>query len=196
MHVTRILLPTEFAKLRDHLLRLDPEDRQRRFAGQLSDGAVAAHIEAIDRFRAMVVAYVEDGQVRGAAELLRFAAPAGTQAELAVTVEKSWQDRGIGTTLLRQALTLARNRGLEQVMMVCLAENGRMRHLADKFHGKLLDLGGEVEANVPLLAPDALSLWQEAVDQSQAALGTMLERISVRSTPPRRQNRSGRARAL
>jgi len=181
MHVVRTLLPTEFGLLREHLLRLDSEDRQRRFAGQLSDGAVAAHVEAIDRFRAIILVWIEDGVVRGAAELLRFGAPAGTHAELAVTVEKPWQDRGIGTELLRQALTIARNRGLEQVLMVCLAENGRMRHLADKFHGKLIDLGGEIEANVRLLAPDAWSLWLEAIDQSQAAVGTMFEQLAPRT---------------
>ncbi|MCK6454341.1 MAG: GNAT family N-acetyltransferase [Alphaproteobacteria bacterium] len=175
MHVIRTLLPTEFGLLRAHLLRLDPEDRRRRFAGQIGDDAVAAYVAALDRFRSTVVAWIEDGQVRGAAELLRFRAPAGTRAELAVTVERAWQDRGIGSELMRRALTIARNRGLDQVLMVCLAENGRMRHLADKFHGRMIDTGGEVEASVPLLAPDAWSLWQEAIDQGAAAIGEALE---------------------
>ena len=180
MHVARTLLPTEFGLLREHLLRLDPEDRQRRFAGHLSDAAVSAHVDAIDRFRAVMVAWIEDGQVRGVAELLRFGTPAGTHAELAITVEKPWQDRGVGTELLRRALTIARNRGLEQVLMICLADNGRMRHLADKFRGKLIDLGGEVEATVRLLAPDGLSLWQEAMDHGHAAVGTLFAQWSPR----------------
>lgn len=175
MHVIRPLLPTEPDLLREHLLRLDREDRRRRFVGHVSDDAVAAYVDAIDRFRAIVIAWIEDGAVRGAAELLRFRAPAGTRAELAVTVETAWQDRGIGTELMRQALTVARNRGLEQVLMVCLAENGRMRHLADKFHGRMIDLGGEVEASVRLLAPDAWSLWQEAIDRGAAVIGEALE---------------------
>lgn len=180
MHVIRTLLPNEFDLLKEHLLRLDAEDRFRRFAGHSDDATVARHVEQIDHFRTTVVAWIEDGRLRGAAELMRLNTPAAERGEIAVTVEKDRQDQGIGTELLRRALTIARNRGIEQILMVCLPENGKMRHLADKFRGKLIDLGGEMEAKVDLVAPDGLSLLQEAVDLGQSAVDAMLAQWSPR----------------
>lgn len=177
MHVIRTLLPTEFGLLKDHLLRLEPEDRYRRFQGHVDDRRIAAYVDGLDRFRAMVIAWIEDGRVRGAAEMARFSAPSLTTAELAITVERDLQDRGVGTELLRRALTIARNRGIEQIYMVCLATNGRMRHLADKFAGTLVDLDGEVEATMALKAPDGFSLLQEVVDHGEAAMAAALARF-------------------
>ncbi len=178
MHVIRTLLPTEFGLLKDHLLRLAPEDRYRRFQGHVDDRRIAAYVDGLDRFHAMVIAWFEDGRVRGAAELARFSTPALTTAELAITVEGPLQDQGVGTELLRRALTVARNRGIEQIYMVCLATNGRMRHLADKFAGRLIDLDGEIEATMALKAPDGFSLLQEAVDVGEAAMATALARFA------------------
>lgn len=180
MRVIRTLLPTEFGLLKDHLLRLGPEDRRLRFTGQCDDATVARHVDGLDRFRAVVVAWIEQGEVRGAAELLRFDPPGAQRAELAVTVETGWQDKGVGTELLRRALTIARNRRMEQVFMVCLAENSRMRHLAEKFHGRMIELDREVGATVDLIAPDGLSLWQEAMDLGHAAVGSVFEQWTPR----------------
>ena len=183
MRVIRTLLPTEFDLLKEHLLRLAPQDRRLRFTGQCDDATVARHADGLDRFRALVVAWIEDGQVRGAAEVLRFDPPGAERAELAVTVEKDWQDRGVGTELLRRALTIARNRGVEQVLMVCLAENSRMRHLAEKFRGRIIELDREVGATVDLIRPDGLSLLQEAMDMGHAAMGTAFEQWTTRRRP-------------
>lgn len=178
MHVIRTLLPTEFGLLKDHLLRLDADDRLRRFQGHVSDERIAGYVDGLDRLRVSVLAWIEDGRVRGAAELARFGLPVPTRAEIAVTVEKNWQDRGIGTELLRRTLTMARNRGVAQVFMVCLAENGRMRHIADKFAGRLVDLGGEIEATLALKAPDGFSLWQEAMDLGHAAVASAFAQLA------------------
>ncbi|MGQ0677932.1 MAG: GNAT family N-acetyltransferase [Rhodospirillales bacterium] len=184
MRVIRTLLPTEFGLLKDHLLRLDPEDRYLRFTGLCDDATVARHVDGLDRFRAVAIAWIEGGRVRGAAELLRFAPPGAERAELAVTVEKAWQDQGIGTELLRRALTVARNRGMEQIFMICLSENGRMRHLAEKFRGRLIELDREVGATVDLIAPDGLSLFQEAMDVGHAAVGAAFEQWTPRRRRP------------
>lgn len=178
MHVIRTLLPTEFGLLKDHLLRLAPDDRFRRFQGHVDDQRIADYVDGLDRFHAMVVVWVEDGRVRGAAELARFSAPSLTTAELAITVERDLQDQGVGTELLRRALTIARNRGIDQIYMLCLASNGRMRHLADKFAGRMIDLDGEIEATMALKAPDGFSLWQEAVDVGQAAMASALAQLT------------------
>jgi GNAT superfamily N-acetyltransferase len=184
MHVIRTLLPTEFGLLKEHLLRLEPDDRVRRFQGHVSDDRIAAYVDGIDRFHVVVVAWIEDGRMRGAAELSRFGAPAPTRAEIAVTVDREWQDRGVGTELLRRALTIARNRGIDRVFMICLAENGRMRHIADKFAGRLIDLGGEVEATMALKAPDGWSLWQEAMDLGHASVSSAFEQWAPRRSNP------------
>jgi GNAT superfamily N-acetyltransferase len=184
MRLIRTLLPTEFGMLKDHLLRLDAGDRRLRFTGLIDAAAVAEHADALDRFRAVVVACFVDGAVRGAAELLRFDPPGAERAEIAVTVEKPWQDQGIGTELLRRALTIARNRGIEQIHMICLAENARMRHLAEKFRGRMIALDREVGATLDLPAPDGLSLLQEAMDLGHTALGAVFEQWRPRRRRP------------
>ena len=59
---------------RNHLLRLDPESRQRRFSGAVSDEFVARHAATAGDVGVVVHGFFADGVLRGAAELH----PAGT----------------------------------------------------------------------------------------------------------------------
>jgi GNAT superfamily N-acetyltransferase len=68
------------------------------------------------------------GVLRGAAEL-RQLERAG-DAEAALSVEPSWQSHGVGTVLLERVLLAARNRKIERVHMLCLAENRPMQSSA------------------------------------------------------------------
>src|ERR1700739_2302061 len=108
MRVFRKLGPFETWRLRQHLLRLSPEERRLRFSGAVGDAFVTAHCERIDLLRAVIIGHFENGVLRGAAELRLETGIAG-RAELAVTVEGAYQDRGIGAELLGHALTVAAN---------------------------------------------------------------------------------------
>ena len=183
MHLIRKLLPSDTELLIAHYLRLDPEDRQYRFARYVSPERVAEYCHQIDWSRTDAIGWFEDGELIAATELVRLAPPAQANAltaELAVTVEKPFQDRGTGTELFRRILTVARNRGITGIVMRCLLENRRMQTLAKKYDGKLLFLDGEVESEVRVAQADVLSFLQEAMDDGFAIFGLIAEQWTGR----------------
>ncbi len=148
---------------RDHLLRLDPDSRQRRFSGGVSDEFIARHAATIDEVGVVVHGFFVDGVLRGAAELRPLGTLFAHEAEAAFSVEQPWQSHGVGSVLLERTLLTARNRGITQLHMNCMPENQRMQQLARKFEADLsFDIDcvvGEVET--PHSTP--LSLMREVV---------------------------------
>jgi GNAT superfamily N-acetyltransferase len=176
MRVYRKLLPYEIWRLREHLLRLSPADRRLRFFTGAGTEFIAAHCRRIDGVSAVVVGFFESGVLRGAAELHLVDAIAGL-GELAVTVEHDWQDRQIGTTLLDHAITIAENRGVRSIEMICLVDNGRMQHVARKFAERLVVVDNEAAVEVKVPFPTQLSLWREAVSDGIAFMTSWLEQL-------------------
>lgn len=186
MHVVRSLLPGDAPALRQHLLELDPEDRRLRFGHSVSDQVIDEYVAAVDWTRAELFGWLEDGRLIGVAELAygdRGAPVDPRGAELAITVLRDFQNRGIASELMRRALVTARNRNVATVTMQCLIENRKMQHLARKFEGALHFEGGEVEADVSLEGPNALTVAMEVMDRSSSAFGTAMDQLTPR---PRR----------
>src|SRR3954449_10801750 len=59
----------ELPLLRDHLLRLDRTSRHDRFHGFMDDSFITRYAEKCANDGTVVIAYLEDGVVHGAAEL-------------------------------------------------------------------------------------------------------------------------------
>src|SRR5579863_4653455 len=173
MRLVRKLLATESELLRKHLLRLSPEDRTMRFGGSLSDAAIAEYCARFDWRRDSAFGLFEAGVLRGVAEL-RFAGAASSSAEIAISVERLWQNQGVGFELLRRALITACNRRVRTVHMTCLLDNPRMQHLASKFSDLNLR-GGMAEADIDIPDPSPLSLYHEVVADGLALLGSWLD---------------------
>jgi RimJ/RimL family protein N-acetyltransferase len=163
MRIYRKLHPFEQWRLRDHLQRLVPEDRRRRFFAGVSDHTIAEHCRRIDWLGAIVVGCFEDGILRGAAELRFETGRVPLAGELALSVETEWQNQGVGTELVRRALLAAGNRGLAALQMVCLAENQRVQRIARRHAIRLVASGGEAEAALAVPRPTQFSLVEEAV---------------------------------
>jgi GNAT superfamily N-acetyltransferase len=168
MYVYRKLVPAEIGLFHDHLLRLTAEDRHCRFSGLVSDARIAEYCANIDWFRAIIIGCFVDGTLRGVAELRLDDPRLGWRAELAVTVEHEWQSRGIGTELLRRAITVCRNRAIRSIYMICLVANRRMQRIARRFEGELVVADGEAEAKVALPFPDQFTLAREAFEEGTA----------------------------
>ncbi len=149
-----------------HLLRLEAADRQMRFCGMVSDQSICTYSEQIDWSETNVLWCFVDGELRGMAEL-KVAGFAAT-AELAITVEQSFQNKGIGTALLRRMLTIARNRFVARVYIICVLENRRMQQVARKLQADLVFREGEVEGSIWPSVPTYLSLIEEASMDGQA----------------------------
>lgn len=175
MPVFRKLLPQERHRYPGHLLRLDRSDRYARFTGTVSDAVIQRHCATLDWGRTIVVGAFHQGELRAAVELCTDRLIWPHQAELAVSVEAPFQGQGVGTALVRRALTIARNRGIARVHMLALADNRRMRALARHFGGALELDGGELTIGIDLPRPNQFSLALEAFEAGAGAVGAVLD---------------------
>lgn len=173
--IVRKLWSLECERLREHLTRLDAEDRQLRFCRPVGDGFIRQYCDRIDHSRTTVVGCFVGGVLRGVAEVVAIPESIPASAEIALSVERPFQRQGIGGKLLRRGLLIARNRFVETVHLVCLRENARMRRLARGFgaSGEAGHLGEE--GRIRLLWPSYLTLLEEAAGDGQALAGMVFE---------------------
>jgi hypothetical protein len=160
--IIRRLWPGACDQVRDHLRRLDVEDRQLRFGGHASASHIAAYCEGLDWSRGLVLGYVVAGQVRGLGELKLVGNAPARSAELAASVEGPFQNRGIRTALVRRLVIAARNRLIGQIRMVCLIDNGKAVRMARRLDGALVFAGGEAETRIEPPWPTPWTWLEEA----------------------------------
>ena len=162
----RKLFATDLPLFRDHLLRLDADSRRSRFIGGVSDEFIAAYAARCFAKDAIVFGYVEDGLVRGAAELHPSEGSDLTTAEAAFSVEPEFRRKGLGTDLFGHLLRTARNHGVEHLRMNCLAHNEAMKALARKYKAKLVLDHWETVAHLNTGTPTIFTLYREALDDA------------------------------
>lgn len=146
----RTLRRQELALLRDHLLRLDRTSRHDRFHGFMDDGFVERYAEKCADDGTIVIAYIEDGVVRGAAELHPPEQSADSMPEIAFSVETSVRRRGVGSILFRKLIAEARAKGYRSLRITTGAQNDAMRALAQKFGAHLTFRHGESTGSIDL----------------------------------------------
>jgi GNAT superfamily N-acetyltransferase len=171
----RKLFPAENHKFRDHLLRLDKESRRSRFGHTVADSFVKAYAERLSEHNSVVYGYFIDGVMRAAAELRKVSDTWGKEAEAAFSVERPYQDSGVGSNLMGRIIQAARNRGVEQLYIICMAENTRMQRIAKKHQAVLRFEQGEVVGRIKPAWPSALSVLAEAVDDQRAYVMMVLD---------------------
>src|SRR6266496_654479 len=101
----------ELPLLRDHLLRLDRTSRHDRFHGFMDDSFIERYAEKCANDGTAIIAYFEDGVVRGAAELHPPEQSPESLPEIAFSVETSVRRQGVGIILFRTPLAVARAKG-------------------------------------------------------------------------------------
>jgi GNAT superfamily N-acetyltransferase len=133
----------ELSLLRDHLLRLDHQSRHDRFHGFMDDSFVERYAEKCASDGTVVIAYLEDGVVRGAAELHPPETSPDLLPEIAFSVEASLRRQGVGSLLFRKLIEEARAKGYRFLRITTGAQNDAMRALANKFGAHLTFRYGE-----------------------------------------------------
>lgn len=163
----------ELPLLRDHLLRLDHASRQDRFHGFIDDSFIERYAEKCANDGTVVIAYIEDGVVRGAAELHPPEQSPDTQPEIAFSVEASVRRRGVGSTLFAKLIREARAKGYTSLRITTGAQNEAMRALASKFGAHLTFRNGESAGSIDLqqkIRPEPAKLPIEiGIDAMRAA---------------------------
>src|ERR1700728_799718 len=133
----------ELPLLRDHLLRLDPRSRHDRFHGFMDDSFIERYAAKCAGDGTVIIAYIEDGVVRGAAELHPPEQSEDSVPEIAFSVEASVRRRGVGSILFQKLIAVARSKGYRSLRITTGAQNHAMRALAGKFGAHLTFSHGE-----------------------------------------------------
>jgi GNAT superfamily N-acetyltransferase len=174
-HRIRKLWPFDLAAFRRHLLRLDAETRRARFGTAVNDCFLEDYADTAFRLDAIIYVAARLGEIHASAELRPLGPEGPAMAEAAFTVERGYQDLGLGSTLMDRIITAAQNRGIGSLYMTCLRDNDRMRHLAGKFGARLSldegDLTGQIEPSYPT----PVSVFDEAMRDAQGFMTAVLE---------------------
>ncbi len=171
----RKLWAADTGALKAHLLRLDPESRRTRFGTPVGDYFIEQYAENALGNHSVAHGYFVDGVLRGVAELRGFRGVAGGDAEAAFSVEKDFQNKGIGTELFSRTVLVARNRGISKLFVNFLSQNARMQAIAKKFDAVVTydSDGGHAEIEAP--RANALSIWKEAMTDSQDLADSLMQ---------------------
>jgi GNAT superfamily N-acetyltransferase len=171
----RVLTGQERQRLQDHLLRLDPQSRRDRFNGVVDDEFLIKYAGGCFDDGVIVLGYIEDGEIRAAAELHAPQRSPDETPEIAFSVERRLRRKGVGSALFKALLDEARQAGYKRLRVTTGAQNDAMRALARKFGTKLKFGHGELSGSIVIednrrTKDDALALGAGA-DLVQAMAG-------------------------
>ena len=171
----RKLWIADTAALKAHLLRLDAESRRMRFGTPVSDFFIKQYAENVLGSHSVAHGYFVDGVLRGVAELRGFRGVAGGEAEAAFSVEKEFQNRGIGTELFGRTVLVARTRGISKLFVNFLSQNQRMQAIAKKFDAVLTFDSDGVLGKIDAPRANALTYWKEAMTDGEDIANSLLQ---------------------
>ena len=140
----------ELPLLRDHLLRLDRGSRHDRFHGFIDDSFIERYAAKCAGDGTVIIAYIEEGVARGAAELHPPDQSPDALPEIAFSVEACVRRQGVGSVLFRKLIAEARAKGYQSLRITTGAQNQAMRALARKFGADLTFRHGESSGTIDL----------------------------------------------
>src|SRR3979411_1936044 len=171
----RTLRRQELPLLRDPLLRLDPESRHDRFNGFMDASFIERYARKCADDGTVIIAYLEGGVVRGAAELHPPGQCEDSVPEIAFSVEASLRRHGVGSILFRKLIGEARSKGYRSLRITTGAQNQAMRALAAKFGAHLTFRRGESTGSIDLTAQLQPELAQRAIATPADAARAMIQ---------------------
>jgi RimJ/RimL family protein N-acetyltransferase len=164
----------ELPLLRDHLLRLDRQCRHDRFNGFMDDSFIERYAAKCAADGTLVIAYMENGIVRGAAELHPPEQSEDCLPEIAFSVESGLRRQGVGTILFQRLIAEARWKRYRRLRVTTSAQNQAMRALANKFGAHLVfrdgDSTGTIEVDPRPQAELAKLALAAPLDAARAAI--------------------------
>jgi GNAT superfamily N-acetyltransferase len=122
---------------------LSPQARRYRFLGQVrhpSDALIEQLTDIDYAHEAAFAAVVDEGGREKFVGVSRYCTDQdGHRCECAVTVSDEWQNKGLGTALMKHLIEVARDRGIRTMISIDSADNAQMRELAAHlgFHSRV-----------------------------------------------------------
>lgn len=144
----------------EHFLALYAQDRHLRFGASLSDDAVRMLDDRIDFDRDEIFGIAGDDLRLIAVVHVAFYPD---KAELGLSVLPQARGLGLGNALFSRAVMHLTNRGVREVFVHCLSQNGAMMHLARKNGMRVVHEGPETDAYLELPRATPASIFSEWV---------------------------------
>ncbi|BCH24466.1 GNAT family N-acetyltransferase [Mesorhizobium sp. L-8-3] len=168
--IIRQLRPSDLQRFQDHLLRLDTVSRRDRFNGFTDDSFVTGYAARSFHDGTTVIGYVEDDKVLGAAELHERPGLEPPTGEIAFSVERELQRRGIGGRLFARLIAHAHALGYTKLLVTTHPQNEAMKALARRFDAKLSFDAGETVGVIELAPAEQhyLPLWTQLAAEAAA----------------------------
>lgn len=157
-----------------HLRSLDSQDRYTRFGHAASD-------YNIDQLILNMLYHADDHHLfvaRDQDQPIGFThlASCATGWELAVSVDKLHQGRGVGNNLMAATIDWARTHGVNSVFMHCIRNNQLIQHLAAKHGLEVIERSGaDVTAQVTLPPATTTDYTMDFVQEQQHLVDQMLQ---------------------
>ena len=172
---TRFLGPDEYHKFGWWLKGLNAEDRRMYFGIIVSDEYIDRLVSSIgadaERHH-FLVSYNHTGWVG----VLHIARVSDASIEFGISVYEEYRNMGIGSDLIREGITWARNRGYRQLYLHCVKWNTTMAHLATKHDLAMTHNNGDTDVAARLAPPSWYSLHQETADVNRRIFHLFLNR--------------------
>ena len=96
-------------------------------------------------------------------------------AELGCSVDSNYRGHGLAQGMFDRAVTWLRSKGITDVCMHCLSENGAMKHIARKNDMVVVSDYGETDANVHLHPPTPFVHMADAYADRMSVYDMMLK---------------------
>jgi hypothetical protein len=145
----------------NHIIALGEKDRYLRFGYNCSDERVAMYVEnslLSDEHQLNFWYGVYDGEYLIAT---LHVATGNDVAEFAFTTDVNYRGQKLGQLLFARGYQLVTEFQITRIYMVCLSQNGPMRHIAKKFGMSVMTQGTDSEASVNIQYPVPLSRLNE-----------------------------------
>jgi GNAT superfamily N-acetyltransferase len=165
----------ELPLLRDHLLRLDPDSRRDRFNGFIDESFLERYAARCADDGTIIIAYMENGIVRGAAELHPPEQSDDGVPEIAFSVEACVRRNGVGSILFQRLISEARWKGYRRLRVTTGAQNQAMRALASKFGAHLVFRHGESTGTIEIDQLPQAEFAKLAIDAPLTAARAMMD---------------------
>jgi RimJ/RimL family protein N-acetyltransferase len=170
----RKVLRSETHLIEEHLLRLDSDTRRRRFGHDVADSYIHDYALHAADYGNLTIGFFHDGDIHAIAEMHQGERAHEHAAEIAFSVERAFANQGVATRLMGRIIRSARNRGIRQLMLVCVTENLKMQAIARHYGADLQLEDGSIIAEIIPQRADYASISGEYLDDGlvfvQAAL--------------------------
>jgi GNAT superfamily N-acetyltransferase len=174
MFVTEFLPESQYYLYGDWLRKQDDETRQAYFGTAGGVGVIESlmdRIEAKPELHHFLVAK----NCQGWLGTLHIAELENNAIEFGVIVDRDLRGEGIGSHLIDEGITWARNRGYNELYMHCLAWNQPVRHLCQKHGLKTRNLDTDAEVQIQLDPPTWITLQKEIAYKNRNIWHTFLQ---------------------